>query len=98
MVDPNGFLEEGDVEDSDMLGEGSESEAPPSLAESILDFEAEAMEEDGSQHSGGSQDPVSQASGSGLGPSFAASPQSQSLATFGQSVPLNTESETGSAS
>ena len=59
MVDPNSFLEEGDVEDSDMLGEGSESEAPPSLAENILDFEAEAMEEDGSQHSGGSQEPVS---------------------------------------
>ena len=76
MVDPNGFLEEEDVEDSDMLGEGSENEALPSLSESALDFEAEAMEEDGSQHSGGSQDLVSQASGSGLSPPFAASPQS----------------------
>ena len=56
MVDPNGFLGEEDVQDSDMLGEGSELEADPSLSESALDFEAKAMEEDGSQHSGGSQD------------------------------------------
>ena len=98
MVDPNGFLEEEDIEDSDMLGEGSELEADPSLLESALDYEPEAMDEDRSQHSGGSQDLWSQASGSGLGPSFTASLLSHSLATFGQSVRMNTLSEVGSAS
>ena len=74
MVDPNGFLEEDDVEDQEMLGVGSETEVEPSLSKSILDFEPEAMEEDtGSQHSRGSQDQLSQASGSGSAPSFTAS-------------------------
>ena len=86
------------MEDNNMLGEGSENEAELSLSESTLDYEPEAMDEDGSQHSGGSQDLRSHASGSGLGPSFAASPLSHSLATFGQSVGMKTLSELGSAS
>ena len=99
MVDPNGYIEDEDVEDADMLGEGSESGIPPSLDENVLDeAEIEAMEEDGSLHSEESIDPVSQDSGSGHGPVFAASPQSSSLGRFGQSVRLNTESETGSLS
>ena len=99
MVDPNGFLEEDDVADQEMLGAGSETEAEPSLTESILDFEPEDMEEDtGSQHSGGSQDWLSQASGSGRAPSFTASQLSHSLVTFGQSVWMNMISEVGLAS
>ena len=99
MVDPNGYIEDEDVEDADMLGEGSESGIPPSLDDNVLDeAEVEAMDEDGSLHSEDYNDPVSQDTGSGLGPVFAASPQSSSLGRFGQSVRLNTESETGSLS
>ena len=66
MVDPNGFLEEDDVADEEMLGVGFETEGEPSITGSILDYEPEGMEEDaGSQHSGGTQDQLSQASGSG---------------------------------
>ena len=66
---------------------------------SILDF-AKGMEEDArSQHSGGTEDPESQASGSGRAPSFAASQLScRSLETYRQSVRINMNSEVGSTS